>query len=89
MNIKINVKINFFKPRKEKLKNYEPSAPPYYEQITTIKWQRLGVLVVDIIVILIIKLNTKRNPKTRKLVKIIKGRCSICNRNKSQVLLSK
>ena len=26
----------------------------------------------------------KVNPKTKKLVKIIKGTCSICNRNKSQ-----
>ena len=27
----------------------------------------------------------KRNPKTRKLVKIIGGICSICGRNKSQI----
>ena len=27
----------------------------------------------------------KRNPKTKKLVKIIKGKCSICGRNKSQI----
>ena len=27
----------------------------------------------------------KVNPRTMKLVKIIKGRCSICNRNKSQI----
>ena len=26
----------------------------------------------------------KINPKTKKLVKIIKGSCSICGRNKSQ-----
>ena len=26
----------------------------------------------------------KVTPKTKKLVKIIKGRCSICGRNKSQ-----
>ena len=26
----------------------------------------------------------KFNPKTKKLVKIIKGTCSICGRNKSQ-----
>ena len=31
MNININIKFNLFKPRKEKIKNYEPSAPPYYE----------------------------------------------------------
>ena len=24
----MNIKFNFFKPRKEKIKNYEPSAPP-------------------------------------------------------------
>ena len=28
----------------------------------------------------------KINPKTEKFVKIIKGTCSICNRNKSQIL---
>ena len=28
----------------------------------------------------------KRNPKTKKLVKIIRGICSICGRNKSQFL---
>ena len=27
----------------------------------------------------------KVNPRTKKLVKIIKGRCSTCNRNKSQI----
>ena len=27
----------------------------------------------------------KRNPKTEKLVKIIKGSCGICGRNKSQI----
>ena len=27
----------------------------------------------------------KVNPKTKQLVKIIKGKCSICNRNKSQI----
>ena len=29
--------------------------------------------------------NEKVNPKTKKLVKIIKGACSICGRNKSQI----
>ena len=27
----------------------------------------------------------KINPRTKKLVKIIKGTCSICGRNKSQI----
>ena len=27
----------------------------------------------------------KINPKTKKLVKTIKGKCDICNRNKSQI----
>ena len=27
----------------------------------------------------------KVNPRTKKLVKIIKGTCSICGRNKSQI----
>ena len=32
----MNNKINLFKPRKGKIKNYEPSAPPAYEQIISI-----------------------------------------------------
>ena len=28
----------------------------------------------------------KINPKTNKVVKIIRGECSICSRNKSQIL---
>ena len=31
VKININIKINLFKPRKEKIKNYEPSAPPAYK----------------------------------------------------------
>ena len=31
VNINMNNKINLFKPRKEKNKNYEPSAPPEYD----------------------------------------------------------
>ena len=31
VNININVKFSFFKPRKEQIKNYEHSAPLYYE----------------------------------------------------------
>ena len=27
----------------------------------------------------------KRNPKTKKLVKVIEGTCSICGRNKPQI----
>ena len=27
----------------------------------------------------------KINPKTKKLVKVIKGTCTICSRNKSQI----
>ena len=27
----------------------------------------------------------KRNPKTKKIVKVVKGSCSICGRNKSQI----
>ena len=27
----------------------------------------------------------KVNPRTKKLIKIIKGTCSICSRNKSQI----
>ena len=27
----------------------------------------------------------KVNPRTKKLVKVIKGSCSICSRNKSQI----
>ena len=32
------------------------------------------------------KIFEKVNPKTKKLVKIMKGTCSICGRNKSQIL---
>ena len=28
----------------------------------------------------------KRNPKSKKLVNIIKGKCSICGRKKSQIV---
>ena len=31
----------------------------------------------------------KVNPKTKKLVKTINGKCAICNRDKSKFLLSK
>ena len=31
-------------------------------------------------------ISEKINPKTKKIIKIIKGNCSICDRNKSQVL---
>ena len=31
MNIDFRTKINIFKPRKEKIKNFEHPAPPYYE----------------------------------------------------------
>ena len=31
VNINIKINFNFFKSNKEKNKNYEPSAPPYYE----------------------------------------------------------
>ena len=31
MNININIKFNFFKPRKNKNIDYLPSAPPDYE----------------------------------------------------------
>ena len=27
----------------------------------------------------------KLNPKTKKLVKVVKGKCAICGRNKSQI----
>ena len=29
--------------------------------------------------------NEKRNPRNKKLVKIIRGKCSICGRSKSQI----
>ena len=29
--------------------------------------------------------NEKVNPRTKKLVKIMKGKCSVCGRNKSQI----
>ena len=47
--------------------------------------QRQSVLVADIKVIQRILLKMKVNPRTKKLVKIIKGSCSFCGHNKSQV----
>jgi len=31
VNINIKIKINLFKPRRKKIKNYQPSAPPENE----------------------------------------------------------
>ena len=36
VNINFSITVNLFKPGKEKIKNYEPSAPPYYEQLISI-----------------------------------------------------
>ena len=36
MNININIKFNFFKPKKKKYNDIQPSAPPYgYQQSIT------------------------------------------------------
>ena len=65
------MKINLFKPRKEKMKNYEPSAPPYYESFFNIKWNQLIAWEDVIIVKLIIKLNMKREtPRLKNLLKL-------------------
>ena len=84
----INFKINLFKPRKEKIKNYEPSAPPEYN--FSIKMTKIWCVgekhfsITDKI-----SQYEKVNPKTEKFVKFIKGNCSICGRNKSQFFKSK
>ena len=49
------------------------------------KTNKLTVLVRHtIVVILILKLLNKVNPRTKKRVKIIKSVCNICGKNKSQ-----
>ena len=84
MNINFSIKINLFKLRKEKIKKYEPSAPPEYTIFSnkmTKTWCVGGRH----------KSKTKNNiqyekvnPKTKILLKIIKGTCGIFGRNKTQ-----
>ena len=86
MNFNFSIKINLFKPRKKKKIVYQPSAPPYYDQIISIKmtktWCVGGKRYSDTNNITEYE---KRNPMTKKLVKIIQGKCTICGRIKSQI----
>ena len=81
MNININFKVNFFKPRKKKYIDFERSAPPAYEQILLTKTNSnqsfcLGDRHYSQTVLKIFF--EKVNPKTKKLVKVVKRTCSIC-----------
>ena len=86
MNINIKIHFNFFKARKEKNKNYEPSDPPYYESkflIYMIKTWCVGGRQYSNTNI--ITQYEKIKPKTKNLFKIVKGSCSFCGRSKSQI----
>ena len=81
-----SVKTNFFKPRKKKNIDYQPSAPPYYKKFISIKMTNTWCLggrhysntnnIIEF---------GKVNPKTKKLVKNYQRCCNICGRNKSQI----
>ena len=85
MNKIFSSKINLFKPRKEKNKSSEPSAPPekFFQLLNTKTWCVGGKHFCNTNNI---SEHEKRNPKTKKLVKIMKGKCSICGRNESPIL---
>ena len=88
-NVSKNFSINiiFFKPKREKNIDYQPSAPPCYEKIISVymtKTRCLGGRHYNNTIN--ISQYEKRNPNTKKLLKIIKGTCSICGRKKSQIL---
>ena len=88
MKININFENNFFKPRKKNNIDFEPTAPPYYEQILLLQMnsnqsfcfggrhysQTVNKNEYE-----------KVNPKTKELIKTIKGTCNICGRKKSQI----
>ena len=84
MNININNKVNFFKPKKNKNIDIEASAPPSYELFQYINDKTWCVGGRHYSNTNNIYEYEKVNPKTKKLVKITKGTCSICGRNKSQ-----
>ena len=84
MNINVIIKFNYFKTRKEKLKNYEPSTSPenIFSIQMTITWC-VGGRHYSNTNILVEYENV--NTKTKKLVKVITGNCSIRGCSKSQV----
>ena len=84
MNVKFSIKINLFKPRKEKIYVYEPSAPPYYEKKFSIQMTKTlgGKYYSNTMKITQCE---KKNPKTKKLVKTVKGSFIISGRKKSQI----
>ena len=86
VNMNINIKFNLFTPRKEKLQNYEPSAPPYYEEIFVMKRNEkqthcLGRRNLSFTNKFIEY--EKVNPKLQKPIEFMNGTCSICEQNKS------
>ena len=87
MNVNRNNKFNLVKPRKRTDSDYQPSSPTYYEKnfaiLMEMTWCVGGKHYSNTINT---TENEKVNPKTKKLVKIIKGSCSICGCDKSQIL---
>ena len=85
MNININIKFNFFKPRKKKKSILNPLHHIIMNKSSiqrTKSWCVGGKHKSDTKNIMEYE---KVNPKTKKLIKIIKGTCSIRGRNKSQI----
>ena len=85
MIINLSIKMNLFKPGKEKIKNHEASAPTnvrIFSSYMAKTWCVGGKHYSN-------TNNTieyeKVNPETRKHVKIIKRNCNIYGRNKSQI----
>ena len=84
MNIKIKIKYKFFEPGKKNNNDHQPSASPdynFYKQMTKTRCVG-GRSYSDTNNVIEYE---KVNPKTHKVVKIIKGTCSICRRDKSQM----
>ena len=83
MNININIKYNFFKRRKKQILIINPVLllNIIFSNQMTKTWCVGGRHKSELNNI--IEYETV-NPRIKKLVKIIKGTCSICGRNKSQ-----
>ena len=82
MNINIKTKFKFFTPKKNKNFDIERVLPLTILNINDkdkVCWWKHKSKTNNFIEY------EKMNPKTKKLVKIIKGSCSICCRNKPQI----
>ena len=90
--LKINtiIKFNLFKPRQKEHIDYQPSAPPYYEQIVLIKMTKAWCVGRRH------HSNTnnttqyeKMNPRTKKLVNLLEVLVASENETNHKFLLSK